>query len=233
MCLWCYRACRRATAQRRKAASRDPFIYCKPPKATRNGLIWEEIELMITDPKKGVGLVARKNLPRNLCIPYGGIYRTPREWSHIYKHCNDGGFRRVSHAAEVECIKDDGESEWGVLDAHPSLMQTRQVPAGAWPGAYCNQGNRPAELNGKLLQHDGRCTAPAYEWMDDRCRPLFVQLTRAVLAGEEILVEYGYTADRQTRWGFGPKAKLPTVEVDYGLRPRTKVGKYGDIQIVG
>ena len=37
------------------------------------------------------------------------------------------------------------------------------------PGAYCNQGVTRAELNGKLLQHDERCTAPAYLWMDVRC----------------------------------------------------------------
>jgi len=219
--------------RKRRAASRDPFTYCKVPRATRSGLIWDEFELIVRDPKKGIGLVAKKNLPRNLCIPYGGRYRTPQEWKHIYKHSNDGGIRRVSHAAQVECITDDGEVEWGVLDAHPSLMQQHQVPAGAWPGAYCNQGDTRAELNGKLLQHDGRCTAPAYEWMDDRCRRLFVQLTRPVLAGEEILVEYGYSADRQTRWGFGPKANLSLVESAYAFRPRTKVGKYGDTQIVG
>ena len=185
------------------------------------------------DPKKGIGLVAKKNLPKNLCIPYGGKYRPPREWKNLYKHSNDGGFHRVSHAAEIECIRDDGEVEWGALDAHPSLMQEEKVPAGAWPGAYCNQGAIRAELNGKLLQHDGSCTAPAYQWMENRCRPLFVQLTRPVSAGEEILVDYGYTADRQTRWGFGPKAKLPTVKSQYTFRPQTKVGKYGDTQIVG
>lgn len=177
--------------------------------------------------------MAKRDLPRNLCIPYGGIYRSPREWRHIYKHCNDGVFHRVSHAAEVEHIRSDGEVEWGVLDAHPSLMQSRRIPAGAWPGAFCNQGDSRAELNGKLLQHDGKCSAPAYEWLDGQCRSLFVQLTRPVRAGEEILVEYGYTADRQTRWGFGPKANLPIVESTYGFRPRTKAVKYGTTQIVG
>lgn len=227
------RARRRANAQRRRAASNDPFTYCELPKVTRNRVIWSEIDLVVKDPTKGIGLVAKKNLPKNLCIPYGGRYRTPREWKHLYKHSNDGGFHRVSHAAEVECILDDGEVERGALDAHPMLMQQEQVPAGAWPGAYCNQGTTRAELNGKLLQHDGRCLAPAYKWMEDRCRPLFVQLTRPVLAGEEILVDYGYTADRQTRWGFGPKAKLPIVKSEYIFRPQTKVGKYGDTQIVG
>jgi hypothetical protein len=112
-------------------------------------------------------------------------------------------------------------------------MQQEQVPAGAWPGAYCNQGVTRAELNGKLLQDDERSTAPAYQWMDDRCRLLFVQLTRPVLTGEEILVDYGYSADRQTRWGFGPKANLPSVKSEYTFRPQTKVGKYGETQIVG
>ena len=74
--------------------------------------------------------------------------------------------------------------------------------------------------NGKLLQHDERCTAPAYQWMmDNQCRPLFVQLTRPVLTGEKILVDYGYSADRQTRWGVGPKANLSTVKSEYAFRP--------------
>ena len=112
-------------------------------------------------------------------------------------------------------------------------MQHEQVPAGAWPGAYCNQGATRAEINGKLLQHDETCTAPKYQWMDDRCRLLFVQLTKPVLAGEEILIDYGYSADRQTRWGFGPKANLPSVKSEYTLRPQTKLGKYGETKIVG
>ena len=233
MWLLLLRARRRANAHRRKAASRDPFTYCDLPKTTRKGIIWNEFELVIRDPTKGIGLVAKKDLPKNLCIPYGGKYLTPREWKHLYKHCNDGGFHRISHTAEVDCLRDDGEVELGALDAHPTRMQQEQVPAGAWPGAYCNQGITRTELNGKLLQHDERCTAPAYQWMDNQCRPLFVQLTRPVLTGEEILVDYGYSADRQTRWGFGPKANLSTVKSEYAFRPQTKVGKYGETQIVG
>ncbi len=109
------------------------------------------------------------------------------------------------------------------------------MPAGAWPGAYCNQGATRAKtknLNGKLLQHDERCTACAYKWMDDRSRLLFVQLTRPILAGEDILVYYGYSADRQTRWGFGPNANLPSVKSEYAFQPQTKFGKYGETQIV-
>ena len=96
--------------------------------------------------------MAKKDLPKNLCIPYGGKYLTPREWKSLYKHCNDGGFHRISHTAEVDCLRDDGEVELGALDAHPTRMQQEQVPADAWPGAYCNQGATRAELNGKLLE---------------------------------------------------------------------------------
>ena len=115
----------------------------------------------------------------------------------------------------------------------PTQTGCSRNTAGAWPGAYCNQGATRAELNDKLLQHDERCTAAVYQWMDDRCRLLFVQLTRPVLAGKEIFVDYGYSADRQTRWGFGPKANLPTVKSEYTFRPQTKLGKYGETQIVG
>ena len=108
MWLLLLRARRRANAHRRKAVSRDPFTYCDLPKATRKGIIWNEFELVIRDPTKGIGLVAKKDLPKNLCIPYGGKYLTPREWKYLYKHCNDGGFHRISHTAEVDCLRDDG-----------------------------------------------------------------------------------------------------------------------------
>ena len=68
--------------------------------------------------------------------------------------------------------------------------------------------------------------------MDDRCRTLFVKLRQPVREGEEILVDYQYSARRQTLWGFGPLAKRPKVHSEYGLRPRMKTGKYGDMQIV-
>jgi hypothetical protein len=106
----------------RKAANRDPFTYFKLPRATRNGIIWNEFELVIRDPTKGIGLVAKKDLPKNLCIPYGGKCLTPREWKHLYKHCNDGGFHRISHTAEEDYLRDDGEVELGALDAHPTRM---------------------------------------------------------------------------------------------------------------
>ena len=104
----------------------DPFTYCELPRATRNAIIWNEFELVIKDPTKGiVGLLAKKNLPKNLGIPYGGRkYLKPPEWKHLYKHCNDGGFRRISHTAEVNSLREDGEVvELGALDAHPSWMQ--------------------------------------------------------------------------------------------------------------
>ena len=68
--------------------------------------------------------------------------------------------------------------------------------------------------------------------MDDRSRLLFVQLMWPILAGEDILVDYSYSADRQTRWGFGPKANLPSVKSEYAFQPQTKFGKYGETQIV-
>ena len=67
-------------------------------------------------------------------------------------------------------------------------MQDRGIPVGAWPGGHCNQADRIEDLNADLLQHEGKCNAPAYEWMDDRCRTLFVRLRKPVREGEEILI---------------------------------------------
>ena len=100
----------------------------------------------------------------------------------------DKRHRRISHGAEVHCVGPGGAKEWGMMDAHSQLMQGRGIPVGAWPGGYCNQADRVEDLNADLLQHEGKCNAPAYEWMDDRCRTLFVRLRKPVREGEEILI---------------------------------------------
>jgi hypothetical protein len=178
------------------------------------------------------------DLPKDLCIPYGGVYVNPQEKETLVRHGNEGKrYHRISHGAEVQCVGEGGEEEWGMMDAHPQLMRDRGIPAGAWSGDYCNQANQSEDLNADLLQHDGKCKVPTYQWMDDRCRNLFVKLRRPVRAGEEILVEYGYSARRQTLWGFGPLlAKHPKVPLasKSNLRPRNvKTGPYGEKQIFG
>lgn len=195
-------------------------------------MVWEEIELATVNDCRGRGIIAKKALPQDLCIPYGGIYRTSKQMDAISRHCNDKGYRRLSHGAAVEIKGDKGKREWGMMDAHPQLLQERGVPEGAWPGGYCNQADCREDQNADLLQHDGKCNVPPYAHMDDRCRNLFVRLNRPVAAGEEILVDYGYSVTRQTRWGFGFEAKLPKVTSDYVLRQRKPMKKYGETQII-
>jgi hypothetical protein len=69
--------------------------------------------------------------------------------------------------------------------------------------------------------------------MDEQCHNLFVKLKRPVPAGEEILVDYAYSARKQTVLGFGFKAKRPKINSEYELRPRHHVSgwKYGDVEI--
>ena len=156
---------------------------------TRQGIVWEEIELSAPNPAKGVGLFTKVDLSKDLCIPYGGVYLNPQEKETLVRHGNeDKRHRRISHGAEVHCVGPGGAKEWGMMDAHPQLMQGSGIPVGAWPGGYCNQADRVEDLNADLLQHEGKCNAPAYEWMDDRCRTLFVRLRKPVREGEEILI---------------------------------------------
>eukprot|EP01036_Dinobryon_divergens_P029992 gene29992-39172_t len=159
--------------------------------------------------------MAKKDLPKDLCIPYGGIYRTPQELKSLSRHCNDRDRHLTLYVAAVSCTNTDGVLEWGALDAHPRVMQARKIPLGAWPGSFCNQADQPTEQNAELLQHEGSCATPAYEWMDEQCHNLFLKLKRPVRAGEEILVDFAYSARRQTRLGFGFDARRPKVESEY------------------
>ena len=156
----------------------------------RSSYFMKWIELSTQDTTKGVGLFAKVDLPKDLCIPYGGVYLNPQEKETLVRHGNERKrHRRISHGAEVHCVGEGDTKEWGMMDAHPQLMQDRGIPAEAWPGGYCNQADRSGDLNADLLQHDGKCDVPMYQWMDDRCRNLFGKLRRPVCSGEEILVD--------------------------------------------
>ena len=80
-------------------------MYCQIPRNTRHGVVWEEIELSTQNTTKGVGLFAMVGLPKNLCIPYGGVYLNPQERETLVRHGNEGKrHRRISHGAEVQCV---------------------------------------------------------------------------------------------------------------------------------
>ena len=113
----------------------------------------------------------------------------------------------------------EGAYEWGMQDAHPRIMQEREIPAGAWPGGYCNQADQPVAQNAELLQREGTCTAPAYAWIDEKCHNLFIKLNKPVPVGAEILVDYNYSARKQKLLGFGFKAQRPMVTSEYEFRP--------------
>jgi hypothetical protein len=202
------------------------------PNSIKGKYIWKEVNIGSTDTIKGAGLFASKDLPPNFCIPFGGVYRTRNEWYSITHHINTRTlFNRTSHSAEA--VRSIGRKrEKGVADAHPSNLVERQAPFNAWPGAYCNQADQPEAQNGILVQHDGRCNAPNYEWLDKRCKNLFVKLLHPVIAGEEILIDYGYSKHKQTRLGFGYDAKKQKVKSSYTLRKRKHDIKYGETQIV-
>ena len=211
----------------------DPFKYCQIPKLTRLGILWKEIELIDSGTVKGKIVRAREDLPEGLCIPYGGIFRSHQEAINIAKHNNRGAERRNSHGAAFEIIGAKRRKEYGMVDAHPSLMQDKGIPDGAWPGGFCNQADCPEQINAELFQHDGECRAPHYDYMDDRARTLFVRTLRAISIGEEILIDYAYSATRQTRWGFGPRAQKSESGAAYMLRQRDpSKGKYGVEQLI-
>ena len=173
-------------------------------------------------------------LPKDFCFPFGGIYRTIDEWQNIKKRVNTRTeVHRTSHAAEVLHFGRTGKKQYGVADAHPSNLRSSQLPYNAWPGAYCNQANQPIDQNGELFQHQGKCSAPIYSWIDKRCRNLFVRIIRPVAAGEEVLLNYNYSKHKQTRLGFGYEAKLPKIQSNYSFRKRDNDRKYGNTVVIG
>lgn len=218
---------------RRKRQLPDPFTYCHIPPQIRGKYIWNEFSIEHINSIKGMGIVAKKDLPANLCIPFGGMYRTLDEWWYIEHNVNTRTNQHLtSHAASLVHDGRNGKKEGGVADAHPRNISQLQLPFNAWPGAYCNQADKPEDQNGELFQHQGKSKAPTYSWIDKRCRNLFVKLTRPVTAGEEVLINYNYSKHKQTRLGFGYDAKLPKIVSNYTLRRHNNDRKYGETKIV-
>jgi len=208
---------RRLAARRRKLKKLDPFKYCQMPKLTRLGILWKEIEIVDSGTVKGKIVRAREDLPEGLCIPYGGIFRSHQEAMNIAKHNNRGAERRNSHGAAFEIVGEKKRKEYGMVDAHPNLMQDKGIPDGAWPGGFCNQADLPEQINAVLFQHDGECRAPHYDYMDDRARTLFVRTLRAISIASERKSSKNTHIVRRGRHGGGsdrerrrPKAKRTT-----------------------
>ena len=113
-----------------------------------------------------------------------------------------------------------------MLDAHPAIMEARGVPQGAWPGGYCNQANTAAEENAVLLQHDGKSAAPAYAWMDGKCRNLFVRLKRPIKTGEELWV-FGTSTDAMGIWAQSetPAARVKSRNTRRVCTPTTRANR--------
>jgi hypothetical protein len=196
-------------------------------------LDWKEFCIRFVDCCKGNGVFARINLPAGFCFPFGGLYKTLQEWHNITHHVNTTKvLNRTSHASEVVIVRTGKKKEKGVADAHPSHLVNIHAPFNAWPGAYCNQADQLTDQNAELFSHEGKCTAPRYDFIENKCRNLFVKLLRPVTAGEEIVLDYKYTKHKQTRLGIGYDAKKLKVKSTYSLRKQQKVEKYGETQII-
>ena len=168
------------------------------PTTTRKGYVWEEFSVENTDSVNGRGLFAKVDLPTNFCIPFGGVYRPCFEWQRIEKHRNQAEYTRNSYAVSVTLTDENGTKEEGVMDAHPKVLENLSgAPSNAWPGANCKQALQEQHQNADHFQNEGQFSAPSYEWMDEKCRNLFVKLKRPIKVGDEILVNYNYSKTRQ------------------------------------
>ena len=83
------------------------------PRKTGHGVVWGEIELSTQDTAKGFGLFAKKDFPKDLCIPsFGGVYLNPQEKETQVRHGNESKrHHRISHGAEVHCVGEGGTKE--------------------------------------------------------------------------------------------------------------------------
>ena len=197
--------------------------------------IWEGVEPRYAAGAKGLGLFATRKLPKGYCIPLGGIWRSYPEVVSIGKH-PDRHYPMASAyfvAYRRPQLTEKGKrkrTEGGVLDTHPLLAFQLGLPFFCWPGGLVNSRNAGEPKNCALeCKTEVKGRFPTYP--HHVANPVFVETIRIVEAGEELLMDYNYSAQTQKRRGFGPQSEPCTPKaMREKQQPSKKVYDVGERQ---
>lgn len=140
--------------------------------------------------RKGEKVVSTELLLPGFCFPYGGIPVTLAEVKALRKnpqrHDGCGEYIIVSEYSS------DGAKEIAWLDAHKSKMPT-SLPRDAWIGSKVNQPSPGEQTNARFIEISNPLHLKAhlknYPHLHGSMT-VFVEVTRTIEAGEEVLCDY-------------------------------------------
>ena len=162
------------------------------------------VEVRWISKEKGHGVFATEPLAKGFVIPYGGKPVTDPERIVKWKRNPD----RIPKGETIKYVIDSYSSPAVkkpdcYVDAAPNLYP-RTAPKYAWIGSKVNAANSPEEINCKLtLRHGWSLSPKGYPYPHSRNRQ-FVETTRVVNPGEELLTTYGLGTRIELTDGFGP-----------------------------
>lgn len=182
---------------------------------------WNEVEVKVSSKKsRGSGLFAKRDLKVNTLIPYGG--ELIHDISKLTKKIKTSSYL-VS--CGVGCT-----GPW--RDGNPNLIA--DFPSNSWVGIYVNEPD--------YRKTNEKHNADLFTWNESKVEEVpdyphtnpinavFIRIMKPIKAGEEIFVQYYWSAAQQRRRGYKSKSIPPEFYFDKDeevITPPTKIRKHG------
>ena len=202
-----------AKRQRYPSAERlNGFVEEPTVERTENGeevYRFRGVAVETINSKKGLGVVATEPLGRGFLIPFGGK-RAPD--THLINYWQKKPQCRPADRSIAYIIKsyssDKAKQYDCYLDANPELYPSK-CPKYAWIGSLVNAADSFKSVNCKLVYRpDWSLTRRDYRY--PHClNKHFVETTRVINPGEELVTDYEYGAKIESKQGFGPTLTKP------------------------
>lgn len=163
----------------------------------KSSFIWENIRLKTTH--KGKGCFAENDIRPGLNVPYGGLNEAHDRVEIIKKNPSRHGGRFLINGLAAE----DGKF-FHCRNADPSLYEDNMsMPSNAWIGSLMNEASEGEAVNSRLVVFDESSDCPTYPFIEDLDdTKVYVEVFKFVAAGEELLVDYGWSNNLRTRMGY-------------------------------
>ena len=174
-------------------------VYVLPPTVVDGVYQFVDCEVVQTE-NRGLGVFAKKDIPKLTYIPFGGEKQNRRQHTNKIKSCGKRGM--ADYLLELSGKTDDDSCV--AYDAHPSLYEKicrgegEKAPKYAWIGSLINHPNFGETPNCELRYEPTART----DYYPNNSSQAFMCTTVDVKKGEELLSMYGHSATLLRRSGI-------------------------------